>query len=557
MKITPHDFPPPIKPNEFISPVTSPSDKQLPVGVLFVGGGPASLAGAIRLSQLLNEAPEVKQTLGDFPVVIAEKGKYVGAHLLSGAIINPIAFRKLFPDLKDSDFPFYGPVSKEAVYFLTKKNALRIPTPPTMKNHGNFSAALSKVGVWLGKKAEELGVTILTETSAVKLLVENEKVLGVRSGDKGRDQQGNPMSNFEEGSDIIAQVTVLGEGTQGHLTQAAIEHFQNEGSNPQIYALGVKEVWEVAKPLDRVIHTMGWPLKLSRKYHEFGGTFAYPFGSNKISLGLVVGLDSHDAALSVHDLLQEVKSHPLFQKILEGGKRVDAGWGAKTIPEGGFYALPKRLALPGCLILGDAAGFVNVPALKGIHYAMWSGILAAEAIFAHLKEKVDLNNYEAAVQKSFIWKDLYQVRNMRQAFKYGFFAGGALAGLMTVTKGLFPGWRFPSKRDSEQPLFIGHRDYPKADGKRTFDKLTSVHAAGNRSRDKQPDHLRVAKEVSVEVGEAWIHMCPANVYEWKEQNGKKMIFTNPTNCIHCGAITAKGGRLTPPEGGSGPEYKEM
>ncbi|OGQ06209.1 MAG: hypothetical protein A2W61_01775 [Deltaproteobacteria bacterium RIFCSPLOWO2_01_44_7] len=564
MNDTPSQYPPPFQVSDYVTKLTSTPDKQLPVGVLIVGAGPAGLAAAIRLSQLLETAPEIKQSLGDFPIAVLEKGKYPGAHLLSGAVINPIAFRKLFPNLKESDFPFYGPVEKESVYFLTAKNSFPIPVPPTMKNHGNFAASLSKVGGWLAKKAESAGVTILPETTGSKLLVEDGVVRGVRTGDKGRDRNGSPLSNFEEGVDMVAQATILAEGTQGHLTQTAIEHFKIKGPNPQIYALGVKEVWEVAKPLDRVIHTMGWPLRLGKKYGEFGGSFAYPLGKDKASLGLVVGLDYHDASLSVHDLFQEMKCHPIFRKILEGGKRLDKGWGAKTIPEGGFYALPKRLSLPGALLLGDAAGFVNVPALKGIHYAMWSGMLAAETIFEALRGKKDLKSaetlksYDTAVQKSFIWKDLYQVRNMRQAFQWGFVPGGILAGMMTVTKGLFPGGQFRAKADSEQTLFLGNKKYVKPDNKYTFDKLSSTYASGNRSRDSQPNHIKISQDVSEVVGEAWIHMCPANVYEWHTTpEGKKQIQLNPSNCIHCGAITAKGGRLTPPEGGSGPEYTEM
>lgn len=559
----PSQFPPPYRAEEFISGLTSASEKRLPVGILIVGGGPAGLSAAIRLSQLLETAPDLKAGLGEFPIVVLEKGKYPGAHLVSGAVINPIAFKKLFPSLPQKEWPFFGEVKKEAVYFLTSKNAVRLPTPPTMRNHGNFVASLSRFGTWLGEEAGKLGVTILSETAAFKLLVENGAVNGVRTGDKGRDRSGQPLSNFEEGLDMPAAVTLLAEGTQGHLTQAAIEHFKIAGANPQIYALGVKEIWEVARPLDRVIHTMGWPLRLSKKFGEFGGSFAYPLGANRVSLGLVVGLDHHDASLSVHDLLQEMKLHPLFKKILEGGRRIEKGWGAKTIPEGGFYSLPRKLHLPGALLLGDAAGFVNVPALKGIHYGMESGILAAETIFAALKAKQDLKQaavlaaYDAAVRRSFIWKDLRRVRNMRQAFQWGFFPGAALAGLMTLTAGLFPGWRFGTKSDAEQKLFFGGKKYPKPDGQYTFDKLSSTYASGNRSRDNQPNHLRVETKVSEEIGESWIHMCPANVYEWKTDGaGKKIIQTNPSNCIHCGAISAKGGRLTPPEGGSGPEYTE-
>ncbi|MDP2600542.1 MAG: electron-transfer flavoprotein:ubiquinone oxidoreductase [Deltaproteobacteria bacterium] len=436
--------------------------------------------------------------------------------------------------------------------------AFPIPVPPSMKNHVNFSASLAKVGAWLGGKAEEAGVTILSQTSAVKLLVEEGTVKGVATGNKGVDRNGKPLSNFEEGVEMLSKVTVLAEGTQGFLTQSAIHHFKIEGDNPQIYALGVKEIWEVQKPLDRIIHTMGWPLRLGKKYGEFGGSFVYPYGPGKLTIGLVAGLDYHDASFSVHDALQEMKLHPLFRKILEGGRRVEQGWGAKTIPEGGFYALPKRLSLPGALLLGDGAGFVNVPALKGIHYAMESGILAAEAIFAQLKSKQDLKSYDNAVRKSFIHKDLYQVRNMRQAFQHGFFAGGALAGLMTVTKGLFPGWRFGEKADNEQKMFMGNKKYPKPDNKYTFDKLSSAYASGNRSRDNQPNHIQVDMNVPPVIAETWINMCPANVYEWHtDADGKKRLQLNPSNCIHCGAISDKGGKLTPPEGGSGPEYTEV
>lgn len=561
---SPSDFPPPFTPKEYISTLAAPEDQRLKVGVLIVGAGPAGLACAIRLGQLLKAAPEIRQGLGDFPVAVLEKGKYPGAHLLSGAVINPAPFRKLFPDLQESDFPFYGPVKKESVYFLTSKKAFPLPIPPTMKNHGNFAASVDKVGGWLAGKAEELGVTILPETTGYKLLVENGAVQGVRTGDKGLDRHGKPLSNYEPGVDMVGEVTVLAEGTQGHLTQTAIQHFDLQGANPQIYALGVKEVWEVARPLDRVIHTMGWPLRLGKKYGEFGGSFVYPFGDKLVSLGLVVGLDYHDASLSVHDLLQEMKLHPLFRKILEGGRRLDKGWGAKTIPEGGFYSLPKNLSLPGAVLLGDGAGFVNVPSLKGIHYAMESGILAAERIFEGLRSKRNLKapqvlqGYDRSVRKSVIWKDLREVRNMRPVFQYGFVPGALLAGLMTITKGLFPGWRLKVKGDSEQPLFLGNRNYPKPDNKYTFDKLSSTYASGNRSRDNQPNHVRVDVHVPEVVGETWIHMCPANVYEWHAgPDGKKQIQLNPSNCIHCGAITAKGGRLTPPEGGSGPEYTEM
>ncbi|PIR21274.1 MAG: electron transfer flavoprotein [Deltaproteobacteria bacterium CG11_big_fil_rev_8_21_14_0_20_47_16] len=560
MSNIPADYKPPVQPGEFVSKPEGPADSQLNVGVLFVGGGPASLAGAIRLAQLLETTPEIKAGLGDFPIAIIEKGKYVGAHLLSGAVINPAPFRSLFPNLSNAELPFYGEVPGESVYFLTQSTSFPLPVPPTMKNHGNVIASLSKVGTWLAQQAEALGVTILPETAGSKLLVDDHAVVGVRTGDMGRGREGEHLANYTPGSEMLAKVTALGEGCIGHLTQAALEHFNIKRGAPQIYALGVKEVWEVTKPLDRIIHTMGWPLKLAKKYREFGGSFMYPMGDNKVAVGLVVGTDFADDTLSVHDLLQEMKLHPLFKKVLEGGKRLQ--WGAKAIPEGGFYALPNQLHLPGALILGDAAGMVNVPALKGIHYAMESGILAAETIFEQLKAGANLQApnalvaYSKRVRDSIIVKDLHEVRNMRQAFHHGFFVGGFLASLMTLTKGTFPGWKMSLPADSAEAVFNGNRVYPKPDNVLTFDKLSSVYLAGNRSRDDQPNHIRIQTKVSEPVGQAWISMCPAGVYEWKNE-GKTEIMINPSNCVQCGAITAKGARLTIPEGGSGPEYTEM
>lgn len=560
MSNIPADYKPPVQPNEFMAQPEGPVDGQLNVGVLFVGGGPASLAGAIRLAQLLETAPEIKSKLGDFPIAVIEKGKYIGAHLLSGAVINPVAFRTLFPDLKDSDLPFYGAVPGESVCFLTEKSHIPMPVPPTMKNHGNVIASLAQVGKWMAEKAEGLGVTVLPETVGTKLLLKDNAIAGVRTGDMGRGRQGEPLGNFTPGSEMLAQVTVLGEGCTGHLTQAALEHFNVKRPNPQIYALGVKEVWEVLTPLTKIIHTMGYPLRTGKKFREFGGSFIYPMGDKMVSIGLVVGTDFADATLSVHDLLQKMKLHPLIKPILEGGKRVQ--WGAKAIPEGGYYALPEKLNLPGAVILGDAAGMVNVPALKGIHYAMQSGIIAAEAIFEQLKAGANLHaadalaSYDARVRKSQIAKDLYEVRNMRQAFHHGFWIGGFLAGLMTLTKGAFPGGMWTSPTDAAQSVFMGNETYPKPDKVLTFDKLDSVYLAGNRSRDDQPNHIRIQTQVSEAVGQSWISMCPAAVYEWKG-DAKTEILINPSNCIQCGAITAKGGRLTLPEGGSGPEYTVM
>jgi electron-transferring-flavoprotein dehydrogenase len=562
VSVRPSDYPPPWSPADAVAPPTDPADERIEVGFLIVGAGPAGLAAAIRLGQLMEEHPDVAERLGEVPVAVLDKGKTAGSHLLSGAVVNPRGLQRLFKGRKTiGDLPFYGPVESESVLFLTRRNAVRIPTPPTMVNHRNYIASLSRLGRFLADEAEAVGVTVLPETAAEKLLVDGGRVRGVRTGDRGRGRDGEELANFEPGSDIAARVTILAEGTQGHLTGVALSHFGLQSDNPQVWALGVKEVWKVAKPLDRVIHTMGWPLRAGRKWREFGGSFVYPMGDEMLTIGMVVGLDYRDADLSVHDLLQELKTHPRVQRLLEGGERVQ--WGAKTIPEGGFVALPKRFHAPGLLLCGDGVGFVNVPALKGIHYAIESGRLAAEAAWRTLSRgesaRVALASYDESIRSSFIWSDLREVRNMRQAFGRGFYLGGALAGAMTATKGRFPPGDSRTERDADQPVRAtgGAASYPAPDGKLTFDKLSSVFASGNRTRDDQPNHIRVQTKVPRELAELWAHMCPAQVYEAGDPDGDGTVELKiaPSNCVQCGAITAKGGRLTPPEGGSGPEYR--
>jgi electron-transferring-flavoprotein dehydrogenase len=676
VSVRPADVPPPWRAAEAIAAPTDPPDERIDVGVAIVGAGPAGLAAAIRLGQLMEEDPATAERLGEVPVAVLEKGKAPGSHLLSGAVVNPRGLQRLFRGRKRLDeLPFAGPVEAESVLFLTQRHAYRIPTPPTMVNHHNHVASLSRLGRWLAEEAEAAGATVLPETPAVSLLVDGGRVVGVRTGDRGRGRRGERLANFEAGSDVSARVTILAEGTQGHLTGAALETFRLSGENPQVWALGVKEVWRVPRPLRRVIHTMGWPLRGGRRYREFGGSFVYPLGDDMVTIGMVVGLDYRDTALSVHDLLQELKTHPRIRRILEGGERLQ--WGAKTIPEGGFVALPRRFHAPGLLLCGDGAGFVNVPALKGIHYAIESGRLAAEAAWRAFARgtsaRTALATYDDAVRASFIWSDLREVRNMRQAFGRGFWLGGALAGAMTATRGRFPGGDAPTERDAEQTLITTRRAsrYPVPDGRLTFDKLSSVFASGNRTRDDQPNHIRVQRRVPRQVAELWVNMCPAQVYELVEGDGggggggalglggdavgrggafgggafggggqgrggagggsgafgaggagsrgagggsgafgagragsrgagagsgafaaggagsrggrgsgafgaggagsrggrgdgsgrgapdrDELVEVRlaPSNCVQCGAITARGGRLTPPEGGSGPEY---
>jgi electron-transferring-flavoprotein dehydrogenase len=409
------------------------------------------------------------------------------------------------------------------------------------------------------RTAEEAGAYILTETSASHLVVCDGAVNGVRSGDKGRGKDGEPLGNFEPGTDISARATVLAEGCWGHLTGAAIREFDlAEGREPQVWELGVKEVWKVPKPLDRVIHTLaGWPLKIPAKYHQIGGSWIYPMGEDQVSIGFVVDLDYADATTSAHDLLQLFKTHPMVRKILDGGQRV--AWGAKAIPAGGYWAMPK-LSMPGAVIVGDAGGMVNLAALKGVHYAIKAGMLAAEAIYETLKGGgSNFENYEKAVEDSIIGKDLWQERNTRQPFQKGLIKGGPLVNLMIATKGRFPGGRWEIERNDAQPMFVGNtaNSYLKPDGKYTFDKLSSVYISGNATRDDAPNHIRVRKNVPREIAETWRWMCPAGVYEIPDDapdEGSVDVIVNYTNCVQCGAITAKGGRLTPPEGGDGPLY---
>jgi electron-transferring-flavoprotein dehydrogenase len=560
-KVRPSDYAPPVDPvKEFITAPSDPEDERIEVGVAIVGGGPAGLACATRLLQLLAEDEALMERLGEVPVAVIEKAKTCGAHNLSGACMRPGPLQDLFPDVKPEDWPTYGKVEKDAVYWmLSPKRGLPLkPTPPPFRNHGNYVVSVAEVSRWMAQKAEEAGAYILTETSATQLLVDDGVVRGVRSGDKGRGKNGEELSNFEPGSDLVAQATVLAEGVWGHLTGAAIRNFDlAENREPQVWALGVKEVWEIPKPLERVIHTLGWPLRYRAKYHEFGGSWIYPMGEDKVSIGFVVPLGYTDATMSAHDVLQQFKTSKLVRRILEGGKRI--AWGAKAIPEGGYWSMPK-LSAPGMVLCGDSGGMVNVPVLKGIHYAIRSGMLAAEEIYERLKAgETDFSAYEQAVEDSEIGKDLYETRNMRQPFDKGFFVGSAIANAMVATKGRFPNGRWPNHPDADQPVFLGDRkdSYPKPDGKYTFDKLSSVYISGNATRDDAPNHIRVRQNVPREIAEMWQWMCPAGVYEVPDDapaEGDVDVIVNYTNCVQCGAITAKGGRLTPPEGGDGPLY---
>ena len=569
-RVAPAAFPPPVNsPDEFVKRGLDGEDEIIEIGVAIVGGGTAGLACANRLLQLLGDDPETMESLGEVPVAVIEKAKTCGGHNLSGAVMRPGPLQQLFPDMTREDWRkegfAFGEVEKEAVYMTpTSKRSLRIPTPPPFKNHGNEVISVSALARYQQRIAEENGAYLLTETAATQLIVEDGKVVGVRSGDKGRGKDGEPLGNFEPGTDIKAKATVLAEGCWGHLTGPAIREFGlGEGREPQTWELGVKEVWKVPKPLDRLIHTVGpWPVSTSAKYGQVGGTWLYPMkdektGDDLVSIGFVIDLEYADATTSAHDLLQTFKTHPLVRKILEGGERV--GWGAKALPGGGYWSMPK-LSMPGAVIVGDAAGMVDTAALKGVHHSINSGILAAEAIYESLKQgSTDFSSYEQTLEESVTGKELWEVRNTRQPFSKGFFLGGALVNLMIATKGKIP-IRLPWHRQDEKPMFIGKtsQKYPKPDGKYIFDKLSSVFITGNATRDDAPNHIRVQQNVPREIAETWKWMCPAGVYEIPDdapEEGNVDVIVNYTNCVQCGAITAKGGRLTTPEGGDGPLYQ--
>jgi electron-transferring-flavoprotein dehydrogenase len=510
------------------------------------------------------------ERLGEVPVAVIEKAKTCGGHNLSGAVVRPGPLEELYPEYSREQWRqegwAFGEVEKEGVYMMPNgRTAIRIPTPPPFKNHGNEVISVSALARFQQRLAEEGGAYILTETSASQLLVEDGAVKGVRTGDKGRGKDGEPLGNFEPGTDVTARHTVLAEGCWGHLTGAAIREFDlAEGAEPQVWELGVKEVWKVPKPLDRLIHTIGpWPLKLSAKYGQIGGTWIYPMkdaktGDDLVSIGFVIDLEYADATTSAHDLLQQFKCHPFVRKILEGGERV--AWGAKALPGGGYWSMPK-LTMPGALLVGDAGGMVDTVALKGVHHCIKSGTLAGEAIYAALKGgSTDLSPYEEAVEQSSIGKELYQVRNGRQPFSKGFIKGAPLVNLAIATKGKLPPGRMSWHRNDSTEMFVGdtHEQYPKPDGKYTFDKLSSVFITGNATRDDAPNHIRVRKSVPRTLAETWKWMCPAGVYEIPDDapaEGDVDVIVNYTNCVQCGAITAKGGRLTTPEGGDGPLYQ--
>ncbi len=574
-----------------MSNTASEERETLELDVVWVGAGPASLAGAYHLAQKIAAHNSQCGASGGKKIEIAmavlEKGKDASAHALSGAVVDPRALKELLPDVWQ-EAPFEAPVESEKLLFLTEKRSFSLPIPPPLDNHGCYVASLGKLMKWLAAKVEAAGVDVFYEFPAAEVLLDGDRVLGVRTGDKGIDKEGRKKANFEPGIDIRAGVTVLGEGPRGTLTKRLVEKLGlDRGQNPQTYAIGIKEIWELPEGRIRpgqVIHTMGWPL--GRK--NFGGGFLYGIKGDQAIVGLVSGLDYQDPRFDPHREFQRMKTHPEIAKILRGGKM--AFYGAKAIPEGGWWSMP-RPAGDGFLLIGDSAGMLNSQRLKGIHLAMKSGMLAAETIFEALAENgaggtqavtaERLATYRNKIDQSWVKQEMYPVRNFHQAFdRGGLYAGMFQAGVGLVTGGR--GWGFKDRLsthagherlirlDSAAGRALEVPDAWKPDGELTFDRLANVYNSGTAHVEDQPVHLHVADldvcrtKCAVEYDNPCQRFCPAAVYEMvadADSPSGKRLQINASNCVHCKTCDIMDPyqiiTWVPPEGGGGPNYSKM
>jgi electron-transferring-flavoprotein dehydrogenase len=572
----------------FRKPLEGIDRPQMEADVVIIGGGPAGMACALRLSQLIDEhnASHPDSQLSKDNIYVLEKAREIGQHCLSGALLDPRSMRELLPGF-ESEAPIDAEVTKESVYFLTKDKARKFPiVPPPLRDHGNYVISINKFVKWLGQKVEEAGITVFTGFAGSELLFENDsrdpelaRVTGVRTDDKGVDKQGQPKANFEPGYDLHAKITILAEGTRGNCAKQLIGRLELEDFyHAQTYGVGIKELWEI--PAGRVakgevIYTLGYPLTT----REYGGAWIYGISDTQISIGYVTGLDYEDPRTDPHHVFQDFKEHPLARRLLEGGKMIR--YGAKTLPYGGWLTMP-RISGNGWMILGDSASFLNSQRLKGIHLAIKSGMLAAETAFDALlsgNSSADtLSEYKAAVDASWIREELYPVRNFHQAFEHGLYDGLVKAGIQQLMRGSNLGPDYKNEAgylrmrhaDALNPNGDGRQHFlgnAKGDGKLTFDRLTDVYHSGTRHEDDQPVHL-VIEDLDIcnnrcgkEFGNPCQYFCPAAVYEMvesTESSSGKQLHINFANCVHCKACDIMDPyqiiNWVPPEGGGGPNY---
>jgi electron-transferring-flavoprotein dehydrogenase len=531
--------------------------------VVIVGGGPAGLSAAIKLKELSKEHHT------DISVCVVEKGAEIGSHLLSGAVLEPRALNELLPNWQQMSAPIEAAVSSDKLLYLTENRSFPMPTPPQMKNHGNYIISLGKFAKWLAAEAEGLGVEIYPGFAAAEILYENNQVIGIATGDMGVGKDGEKTAGFAQGVELRAKQTLFAEGCRGSLTKQLIQKYNLAGeSQPQTYGLGVKEIWEVSPEKyekGKVIHTIGWPLNSD----TYGGSFIYHANNNQVYIGMVIGLDYKNPNLSPFQELQKLKTHPTIAKLLEGGKRT--AYGARALSEGGYQSIPK-LTFAGGALIGDCAGFLNVPKIKGNHTAMKSGMVAAEAIFTHLQSDApesECTAYTELLKKSWLWKELHKVRNIRPGFQKSLALGLVNAGIETITMGKLPR-TMKHHEDHRQLVHIDKAkriDYPKPDGKLTFDLLSSVFLSNTHHEENQPCHLKLIEPDSPlstnlpEYGAPETKYCPAGVYEIVEEDGKMRLQINAANCLHCKTCDIKDPTQNinwqTPEGGGGPNYGVM
>ena len=550
--------------------------EQLEADVLIIGAGPGGLSCALHLAHLIEKHNEAKKSpsLSAENIYVLEKGREIGAHQLSGAIMDPRGLRELVPDFEKTA-PLDTLVTGDAAYYFTESSSYKLPiTPPPLQNHGNYVVSLNKLVKWLGGLVEKKGVNLFTQFAGRELLYEKNGIAGVLTEDKGVDKNGKPKDNFTPGYELRAKVTVLAEGPRGSLTKELVNKLKLDGLNPQVYGLGIKELWDVHPgKIDTgyVAHTLGWPLSSDL----YGGGWVYGLQHNRVSLGMVVALEYHDPLFDPHEAFQKYKTHPFVKNILEGGKLIR--YGAKTVPYGGWYSMPRSY-VDGGLIIGDSASLLNSQRLKGIHTAIKSGMLAAETIYEALcagdTSAKTLSVYPQKIDASWIKEELWEVRNFHQAFHGGLYSGLVQAGLQFVTggRGLSdpmrskPGYQEYSKLNRSRTL-VDQSTRFKGDGKLTFDRLTDVYHSGTRHEEDQPCHL-VVLEPNIcgdrcvrEYGNPCQYFCPAAVYEMVTEKGEPKLKINASNCVHCKTCDIADPYQiidwVVPEGGGGPNYEGM